>query len=161
MRADDSSRTDSSELGKRSGIGRARGFRSRCLCTGRSPYRRGTTDAFCLRVWRSSSPPRGIHLGSTRWLARAPPASGSLLAPEALCDPDGRQLSRSNLLPSRNAAQPVERLRIERDRKGLGWGPPQTNVDPCSRVEQPCPLFITEVVPLTGLFAKGPSLRCG
>ena len=101
-------------------------------------------------------------VGSTRWLARAPLlARGSLLTSEALRDPDCRQLPWPDLLPSRNAPEPIQCLRIERNRDGLGWRPPQTDVNGFPCVENPCPLRITELVPLSGLCAKGPSLSCG
>ena len=96
-----------------------------------------------------------------RRLARAPlPACGCVLATEPLRDPDCRQLSRSDLLPSRNAPQPIERLRIERDCERLWWRPPQTHVNGFPSVEKPRPLLITEPVPLPGLFTKGPTLSC-
>lgn len=99
-----------------------------------------------------------MPVGSTRWLARAPPASGCLLAPEPFRNPDCRQLSRCDLLPSRNAPQSIERLRIEGNRESLRWRPAQADVNGFSRIEEPGPLLITELVPHSGLFAEGPSL---
>ena len=98
---------------------------------------------------------------SSAWLARAAlPACGRLLASEPFRDPDCRQLSRADLLPSRNASQAIERLRIERHGESLGRWPPQTHVNVLPLVEEPYPLLITELVPLTGLFTKGSSLPC-
>jgi hypothetical protein len=102
-----------------------------------------------------------MPVGSTRLLARALLlVCHRLLAPESLRDPDCRQLSRSNLLPSRNTPEPVERLCVEGDRQSLGGRTSQTDLNGLPFVKEPRELFVGEFVPFLGFLSKSPPLCC-
>ena len=103
-----------------------------------------------------------MPVGSTRLLARAPLLAGrSLLAPESLRDPECCQVSRSNLLPPRNTPEPVERLRVERDRERLGGRTSQTDLNGFPFFKEPRELFVGAFVPFLGFLSKSPPpCRC-
>jgi hypothetical protein len=101
------------------------------------------------------------QVGSTRVLARAPlPACGSLLTPEPLRDPDCRQLSRADLLPSCNTPQPIQRLCVECDRESLGGRTWQTDLNGLPFVKEPREILVGEFVPFLGFLSKSPPLCC-
>lgn len=98
----------------------------------------------------------------TCWLARTTLSGfGSWFLTESLRDPDRCELPGANLFPSRNTSEPVQRLRVERDRKRFRRRPPQSYVNGFAFVEKLREIFVAETIPFNGLFAKCPPLcRC-
>jgi hypothetical protein len=97
--------------------------------------------------------------GLARW-SFSPPLSGcgSLLLSESFRDPNRCQLAWADLFPSRDTPEPVQSLRIERDRERLRRWPSQPDVNRFAFIEKPREILVAETIPFFGLFAKSAPL---